>query len=41
MSRGRPRKYKTEKESKAVKKAHTQLFLTFVIALIMTAGMKE
>lgn len=40
MSRGRPRKYKTKRESKAAKKAHTQLFVTFVIALI-EAGMEE
>jgi hypothetical protein len=26
MSRGRPRKYKMKRESKAAKKAHTQLF---------------
>jgi hypothetical protein len=39
MSRGRPRKYRTKRESKAAKKAHTKLFVTSTITLIK-AGMK-
>jgi hypothetical protein len=29
MSKGRPRKYRTKKESKLAKKTHTKLFVTF------------
>jgi hypothetical protein len=40
ISRDRPQKYKMKRESKAAKKAHTQLYIILLIVLMET-GMKE
>jgi len=40
MSRGRPRKYRTKRESNAAKKAHTKLLVTLNCPLT-EVGMKE
>ena len=40
MSRGRPRKYRTKKESKAAKKTHTKLSIP-LHSMLMEVGMSE